>query len=382
MNQITIPSCAQRVALAGLGVIALILMGCSSTSTPTSVSPMSGFVAPLLAIKQVWTAQVGTLQGASAFAIADGQLAVTQGDGSISAISPDTGAIRWRSSSTGKALAGAGFDGRITAVPIGGNELLVALEGKVLWKKQLTSQIFTPPLVAGQRVFVLAADRSVSAYDALTGAKLWSQTRNGEPLVLRHPGLLTVAKEQLLVGWGGRLVALNPDSGAVRWDVGVGNSRGTNEIERMIDLSGSGSRFGDSLCVRAFQSAIACIDVDRGSVIWRKAADGFHGLTGNERLVIGSESDGTVVAWSRKDGARMWSSDVLKGRRPAAPLLVGKTVVIGDAGGTVHFLSADDGTVVNRVNTDGTPIAIAPVAVGRTIIIGTSGGRILAFRPE
>jgi outer membrane assembly lipoprotein YfgL len=343
---------------------------------------MSGSVAPLLAIKQVWTTQVGALQGAGALIAAGGQLAVTHLDGSVSALSPDVGAVLWRAPAAGKALAGAGFDGRITAVPVVGNELLVALEGKTLWKKQLTSQIFTPPLVAGQRVFVLAADRSVTAYDALTGAKLWSQTRSGEPLVLRHPGLLTAAKEQLLVGWGGRLVALNPDSGAVRWDVGVGNSRGTNEIERMIDLSGTGSRAGDGLCVRAFQSAVACIDIDRGSTIWRKPADGFHGLTGNERMVVGSESDGTLVAWSRQDGAKIWSSDVLKGRRPATPLLIGKTIVVGDAGGTVHFMSADDGTVVNRVNTDGTPIDVAPVAIGRTIMVGTSGGRILAFRPE
>jgi outer membrane protein assembly factor BamB len=381
-NQTLNPMLFRIFSLVVIGFIAIFFAGCSSTATPPSVLPLSGSITPLLAVKQVWTTELGRLQGASALVVADGRLAVTQLDGAIAVISPDTGAVHWRSSPSGKALAGAGFDGRVSAVPIFGNELLVTLEGKVLWKKQLNSQIFTPPLVAGQRVFVLAADRSVSAFDALTGAKLWSQTRNGEPLVLRHPGLLASAKEMLLVGVGGRLAALNPDSGATRWEVGIGNSRGTNEIERMIDLSGGGSRFGDSFCARAFQSAIACVDVDSGLLVWRKAADGFQGLTGNERMVIGIESDGTMIAWSRKDGSKLWSSYALKGRRPSAPLLVGKTVIVGDAGGSVHFFSTEDGAVVNRVNTDGTPIEVAPIVVGRTIVVGTSGGRILAFRPE
>ena len=36
-------------------------------------------------------------------------------------------------------------------------------QGKEVWRQTLPSQVFTAPLIAGGRVFVLAADRSVSA---------------------------------------------------------------------------------------------------------------------------------------------------------------------------------------------------------------------------
>jgi outer membrane protein assembly factor BamB len=60
--------------------------------------------------------------------------------------------------------------------------------------------------VAGNRVFVLAADRSVSAFDGQSGRRLWSQQRPGEPLVLRQSGVLLAVGDTLVAGQGGRLV--------------------------------------------------------------------------------------------------------------------------------------------------------------------------------
>ena len=65
------------------------------------------------------------------------------------------------------------------AVITRGNELVALSAGKEAWRQKLTAVGFTAPLVAGGRVFVLAADRSVSAFDGQTGRKLWTQQRAG-----------------------------------------------------------------------------------------------------------------------------------------------------------------------------------------------------------
>ena len=57
-------------------------------------------------------------------------------------------------------------------------------EGRELWRQRMAAPSYTAPLVAGGRVFVLGADRSVSAYDGQSGRRLWNQTRTGEALVL------------------------------------------------------------------------------------------------------------------------------------------------------------------------------------------------------
>src|SRR3712207_7018923 len=50
--------------------------------------------------------------------------------------------------------------------------------------------------------------------------------------------------------------------------------RGTNDIERLVDLVGRTSRVGNSVCARAFQAAVGCVDAARGTVLWSKPANG------------------------------------------------------------------------------------------------------------
>ena len=58
--------------------------------------------------------------------------------------------------------------------------------GKVIWKERLPAETYTPPLVAGRRVFAQTADRSTTAFDGQSGRRLWTQTRAaGDALVLR-----------------------------------------------------------------------------------------------------------------------------------------------------------------------------------------------------
>jgi hypothetical protein len=82
------------------------------------------------------------------------------------------------------------------------------------------------------------------------------------------------------------------------------------------------------------------------------------------------------------DGERLWSADQLKYRALTAPQLVGRSVVVGDDSGFVHFLSRDDGSLLTRVPTDGSPVVGVPVLMGQTLIAATQRGGLFAFRPE
>ena len=66
-------------------------------------------------------------------------------------------------------MAGVGSDGRLAAVVTGNNEVVALDGGKEIWRHKLASQAYTAPYVGGGRVFILAADRSVTALDAQTG---------------------------------------------------------------------------------------------------------------------------------------------------------------------------------------------------------------------
>ena len=188
--------------------------------------------------------------------------------------------------------------------------------------------------------------------------------------------------DTLVVGLSGRLAGLNPLNGQVRWEAPLASPRGINDVERLVDLVGSVSRVGETVCARAFQASVGCVNAGRGAVLWTKAANGAEGVSGDETLVFGTESDGKVMAWKRDSGERAWVSDKLLHRGLTAPLALGRSVVIGDSFGYVHLLSREDGSLLNRLATDGSAIAAAPVVAGNTLVVVTRNGGVFGFVPQ
>jgi outer membrane protein assembly factor BamB len=231
-------------------------------------------------------------------------------------------------------------------------------------------------------VFVLGGDRSVTAFDGGTGRRLWSQQRTGEPLVLRQAGVILPLGDTLVVGQGGRLAGLNPLNGTARWEAPVATARGINDVERLVDLVGRVSRVGDTVCARAFQAAVGCVDTARGQVLWTQRADGAEGVHGDAASVFGTERDGKVVSWKRDSGQRAWTNERLLHRGVGTPLALGRAVVVGDSFGFVHLLSREDGTLLNRLSTDGSAIAAAPVAAGNSLVVVTQNGGVYGFVPQ
>lgn len=354
-------------------------IGSSAKQKPAELGPN----VPVLAVRQSWTARIGNVEGLPLEAQVNGHVVTLAArDGTVAALDGRTGGDIWRTDLHTPLSAGVGSDGKWTAVVTHDNQLVVLEGGKELWRQRLGTQVFTPPLVAGWRVFVLGADRSVSAFDAATGRRLWAQTRTSDPLVLRQAGVLLPVRDTLVAGISGRMVGFNPDNGSIRWEAPIASARGTNDLERLIDLVGRVSREGDSVCARAFQAAVGCVDTARGTVLWTQLASGAEGVHGDADYVYGTESNGLVVAWRRRDGTRAWTVDRLKFRKLTAPLALGRAVVIGDNTGLVHLLARDDGAPLNRLSTDDSGVAAAPVVAGETLVVVTRKGNVYGFRPE
>lgn len=384
LNPRSQPWSSRAKHVASMLMLGVVLSGCSlwggsSKPVPADLGPN----VPVLGVRQVWTARIGSLVGLPLdIRVNDHVVTVASADGVVVALDARSGADLWRTSLGEPLSAGVGSDGKWTAV-VSRSNILVAMEaGRELWRKPLQTQTFTAPLVAGNRIFVLSADRSVTAYDAATGRRLWTQSRPGEPLVLRQSGVLLAVGDTLVVGLSGRLVGLNPDIGSVRWEAPLASARGTNDVERLVDLVGRVSRVGDSVCARSFQAAVGCVNTARGTVAWTQLAAGTEGIHGDGQLIFGTESNGVVLAWRRADGTRAWASDRLKFRKLTAPLLLGRSVVVGDDAGLLHLLSRDDGSPLNRLTTDASGIAAAPVVAADTLVAVTRNGGVYGFRPD
>lgn len=361
-------------------VLAATLAACSSTSKPKPAELPANVA--LLGVRQAWNIKVPAVGSPLQTHVNGDTVTVASADGTVVAIDARTGAESWRASAGAPLTAGVGSDGSVAAVVTNKNELVALQGGKVLWRQQLTAETFTAPLVAGRRVFVQTADRTTSAFDGQSGRRLWVQQRTAENLVLKKPGVLIAVGDTLVTGIGGRLVGINPANGSSRWESPIAAPRGTNDVERLVDLTGSVSRVGDSVCARAYYANVGCVDVARGALVWSKPAVSAEGISGDGSLVFGTESNGNVMAWRRTDGERAWQSDRLKYRELTAPLAAGRSVIFGDSTGLLHFVSREDGAPLNRLTVDGSAIAATPVLAANTVVVVTRNGGVFGYRPE
>ena len=374
---------ARPVAAASLAAaLALTLAACSSAPERPQPTPL----APLVALQpatQVWNTSIGAVDPLLTPAIHGQTLLLANATGAVLALDGGNGQVRWRVELAQPLSAGVGFDGQTAAAVTQENELLVLNSTGVQWRARLPARVLTAPLVAGQRVFVLANDRSLHAFDARNGAPLWQQRgRAAEALVLQQSGVLLAVGDTLVAGLGGRLLGFDPLNGRIRWDAAIATPRGANEIERLVDLVGRTGRVGDRLCVRAFQAAVGCVDAATGRLLWTQPADGAVGLSADAERVYGVERNGRVLAWRQDTGARAWGSDAFLHRGLTAPLAAGRTIAIGDAQGFVHLLSRDDGSAVNRLSTDGSAIVAGPLLLGNALVAVTRNGGVYAWRPQ
>lgn len=359
---------------------ALVLMGCASEERPKP-APLPENV-DLIGVQQAWTASLPKVRFPLEARVVGDRVVLAASDGTVVTLNGATGAELSRVKVGAPLSAGVGSDGVMSAVVTGKNEVVALDATRVLWKHRLETQVYTAPLVAGGRVFVLGADRSVTALDGRTGGEIWQLPRSGDPLVLREAGVLTSVGNVLLAGISGRLTAINPGTGGVVWDAPIAVPRGTNDVERLVNLVAGVDQQGNTLCARAYQAAVGCIDLASGRTLWTHKADGQRGVAGDSERVYGAESDGRVVAWKANNGEEAWATDLLKWRRLTGALVLGRSVVLGDSDGTVYFLARDSGRLLDRVRTGSSGIAATPVVAGDTLVVVTRAGAVHGYRPQ
>lgn len=371
----------QRWGRAALMVAAAAVLGaCAKDHVPRSpLVPVKAQIAG----RQVWQARLpGQVSFPLGVAARGGRFIVADDDGTVLALDAASGKEVWRARVGEDLSAGVGSDGRWSAVVSRDNRLVTLEEGVERWRVDLGVRVVTPPLVAGERVFVVGVDRSVQAFDAVDGRLLWVLRRPGDALTLAQASVLTAYGDTLLVGQGNRLLGVDPLRGSVRWEATAALPRGTNEVERLADLIGPAARVGKVFCLRSYQTAVACIDAERGATQWNVNTAGSRGVAADADQVYATDASDRITARRRSDGASVWTNERLLNRELSVPVSVGTTVVFGDYEGQVHFLSRQTGDMLLRLPTDGSAVVAAPVLSDTTMLVVTRQGGLFAFRPE
>ena len=208
--------------------------------------------------------------------------------------------------------AGVGSDGRFTSVVTRGNEVVTFEAGRELWRKRVPSRVVTPPLVAGERVFVMGVDRAVHAFDALDGRRLWTLQRPGDALTLAQAGVLaafrnTPAGRARARAWPASTRCAAACSGKCRWPRRAAPTR-----------SSAWPTWSARRCAWATVSAPAPSSRPwpapmpaRGALLWSRNVGGVQAVGGDAERVFGADASDRITAWRADNGDVAWTSEKL-----------------------------------------------------------------------
>lgn len=375
-------------SLRGLATVCLTLAlgGCSwfsgsdNRNDPTPLAQIT----PTANMAIVWQAPVGsgTTYGFAPAIVGDTVFAASR-DGHVAKINATDGSVVWNQKVTKELSSGVGSDGRtVVVVTPEGEVIALDGDGQVKWRAQASSEVSVVPWVDKGVVVVRAGDYRVQAFNAENGERIWTVQRPGPALALRAPARMNEIQGLVLTGMpGGRLLAIEPGSGAVVWEGIVAVPRGASDLERVNDVVGLPIVQGEILCAVAYQGRVSCFNAKEGGrTIWANNISSVVGMAADGRQVYVPDQRSKLVAFTLLDGKPVWTQNALLNRRVTEPATTGRFVVTGDLEGFVHALASDTGAIAARMNVGGNAM-LAPVqAVNGGVIVQNGDSSIVRLR--
>ncbi len=372
-----------RIRLVGLLIAVSTVTGCSlfgSDDNRNKPTPLADFK-PSVSAQIVWRTPVGSnvAFGLSPTVVGDSIFAASA-DGVVTKVDLATGAVQWKMTVAKKLSAGAGSDGKTTAVATPEGEI-IALDdaGAIKWTSRATSDVSVQPWVGLGVVVVRSGDYRIQAFNAANGERIWSVQRPGPSLALRVAQQMISVEGLVITGLpGGRLMAIEPLAGSVVWEGIVAAPRGSSELERVNDVVGSPVVLGDFLCAVSYQGRISCFNISQGGrVIWAQDFSSSAGMAIDAKNTYSPDARDNVAAFATADGAKVWRQDGLRNRRVTAPASTGQYVVVGDFEGYAHVLSASSGEFAARLALSGGAMFAQAQTTSRGVLLQTGDSSLV-----
>ena len=381
---------ATALRTASLALAALVLAaGCSSMPSlnpidwfksktdgpkPAALPPMSN----PQPVRTLWSTNVGPA-GIFIFSpavIGDSIFAAAR-DGTVTRLEAATGKVVWKVSAGTLLSGGVGTDGKLVAVGTDKGEVIVldADKGTMRWRARVSSEVLAAPKVSRGVVLARTSDSRIFAFEALDGKRKWVYQRAAASLIVRSPAGMTIQDGNIFAGFsGGKMVSLQLETGALRWEVTVSQPKGSTELERVSDLSGDPAVIGREVCAASYQGRAACYEWQSGNQVWAREMSTLNGMSVDPRYAYVADEKGAVHSLDRSNGRSVWKQDRLAFRELTLALAIGSEVVFGDLEGIVHFVARDSGAFVARAATDGSKIRAAPVKLPNGVLVQTLNG--------
>ncbi|MGQ0442332.1 MAG: outer membrane protein assembly factor BamB [Methylophilaceae bacterium] len=329
-----------------------------------------------------WSGQIGeTARYDYTPALEAGTVYASNALGELTKLDASNGGQFWRVN-VGEPISGSvGTGGGLVLVGSSrGNLFAYDVNGKLLWKSKVSSEILSAPRYFDGVVIARSGDNRIFGFDAADGSRKWIYERTTPALSLRSSAGVVVDGGAVYAGFaGGKMVAVRADNGKLLWEATVAVPKGVTEIERIADITSLPVIDGPIVYAVAYQGRVAAVDRIKGKVVWNRDISSYTGMGVEDSKLFISHTLGSVYSLDYATGKTFWRQAGLLNRRLTAPLPLGNLIAVGDLEGYVHFLNREEGGFSARIKLDDEPVmSMIAGASPSKIIVATRGGGLYA----
>jgi outer membrane protein assembly factor BamB len=353
-------------------------------------------------VQRVWSAKISgekpKLRLGLGIGVSNDRVFVASHDGALEALALDTGKRAWRVKLRAPLSAGPTAAHGMVAVGTSKGEIILLsdTDGKVIWQTRVNSEILSGPAIGQDVIAVRTVDGKLHGFATKSGTENWVADQQVPKLSLRGTSEPALSGDLAITGFdNGRIIAVNRNNGTTVWDNAVGQSHGSTELARLIDVDAPVVVDGDDVFTVAFQGRVVHIARDTGQVVWNHDLSSYRGLGVDSSSVYVSTAEGDVVRLDRKNGTEQWTQKALERRELTAPVAYEGYAVVADAGGIIHWLNPANGEIMARAQVDKSSphkpikskgisvkrrVTVEPVVAGGLLLVFSDSGVLSAFR--
>ena len=333
-----------------------------------------------------WTATTGGAVTSSP-AVVNGVVYVGSDDDKVYALNTTTGATLWTVATGGEVESSPTVVNGV--VYVGSDDTKVytlnATTGATLWMAKTSGQVRSSPVVDGSVVYVGSISDGFYALNAATGATLWFDSR-AAPAVFYGPATVgngivyvqTLNFSPMTHAFGGSVYAFDASTGATIWSAsnlgGVSLPSLANGALYVGSVSGSlGSASG----------SLVALDATTGATLWTTATGVSDGTPApspavSHGVVYISDGADNVNALNATTGATLWTSASTGGFSSAA--VANGIVYVGGGVDNVYALNATTGATL-WTGTTSAAVYSSPAVSNGVIYVGSNDNKVYAFKP-
>jgi outer membrane protein assembly factor BamB len=286
---------------------------------------------------------------------------------------------------------GVAADGdRIYAVNgLGNVAALDAATGAQIWTVKPGGPLRGAPTVADGAVYVISQDNQIYSLKAADGASNWTSAAALEIAGVFGSASPAVARGTVIAGFSsGELNAYRYENGRVVWQDALSRTSISTSVAALSDIDASPVIDGNQVFAVGKGGRMVALEINSGQRIWEQNVAGITTpwVAGDWVFVVTDEAK--VVAMSRTNGKVRWINELPRWENPkgkkgliyySGPILAGSRLIVAGSNGTLININPANGSFQSQTGA-GARISVPPVVAGNTLYVLTDSGRLIAYR--